>query len=113
MRHYSSIYEDDSRKGLEYTKKNCRHYHCKFNDIQSLLREDLFVSRAKLSYEENWLKKNYVINKRRYLANLRDSDITQLAQDIMNTSLKGSEQYELLFLLLRDIQLKDFTLEEL
>ena len=31
----------------------------------------------------------------------------------MNTSMKGSEQYELVFLLLRDIQSKDFTLEEL
>ena len=31
--------------------------------MQSLLREYIFLSQAKLSYEENWLEKNYVINR--------------------------------------------------
>ena len=72
--------------------------------MQSLLREDLFVSRRILSYaakcleieyaetesERNELQKNYVINKRNYLANRRDFDIaTQSPQDIMHFLLKG------------------------
>ena len=56
----------------------------------------------------------YVINKRIYLANLKDFDIrTQLPQDIMHTLLKGSVQYELRIILLSYIKLKNFTLEEL
>ena len=78
--------------------------------MRSLFTEDLFVSRTKLSYEANCieieyaetetvkreLQKNHVINKRSYLANLRDLDITtQLPQVIMHTLLEGSVQYEL------------------
>ena len=82
--------------------------------MQSLFREDLFVSRTKLNYEANCLEieyaeteteiselqKNYVINKRSYLVNLRDFDITtQLPQDIMHTLLEGqfNMNYELLY----------------
>ena len=78
--------------------------------MRSLFTEDLFVSQTKLSYEANCieieyaetetmkseLQKNHVINKRSYLANLRDFGITtQLSQVIMHTLLEGSVQYEL------------------
>ena len=78
--------------------------------MRSLFTEDLFVSRTKLSYEANCIKieyaetetvkrelqKNHVINKRSYLANLGDLDITtQLPQVIIHTLLEGSVQYEL------------------
>ena len=96
--------------------------------MQLLFREDLFVSQTKLSYEANCLEienaetetkrselqKNYGINKRSYLTNLKDFDImTQLPQDLMLTLLEGSLQYELRILLLIYIKSKDFTLEEL
>ena len=96
--------------------------------MQSLFREDLFVSRTKLSYEANCLEieyaeteternemqKTYVINKRSYLNNVRDFDIiTELPQDIMHTLLEGSVQYEFWILLLSYIKSKNFTLEEL
>ena len=96
--------------------------------MQLLFRKDLFVSRTKLSYEANCLEienaeieterielqKNYGINKRSYLTNLRDFDITtQLPQDIVHTLLEVSVQYELRILLLSYIKSKDFTLEEL
>ena len=99
--------------------------------MQSVFREDLFVSRRKLSYEANCLEikyaeteterselqKNYVINKRSYFANLRDFDITHLPhlrdfditthlpQDILHISLQ--------IVLLSYIKSNDFTLEEL
>ena len=83
--------------------------------MQFLFREDLFVSQTKLSYEANCLEientetemqngetkrnelqKNYGINKRSYLTNLREFDImTQLPQDLMLTLLEGSLQYGL------------------
>ena len=58
--------------------------------MQLLFREDLLISRTKLSYEANCLEieyseteterseqqKNCGINKRSYLTNLRDFDIT-------------------------------------
>ena len=96
--------------------------------MQLLFRKDLFVSRTKLSYEANCLEienaeieterielqKNYGINKRSYLTNLRDFDIaTQLLQNIMHTLLEGLVQYELRILLLSYIKSKDFTLERL
>ena len=96
--------------------------------MQLLFRKDLFVSRTKLSYEANCLEienaeieterielqKNYGINKRSYLTNLRGFDIaTQLLQNIMHTLLEGLVQYELRILLLSYIKSKDFTLEEL
>ena len=96
--------------------------------MQSLFREDLFVSRITLSYEANCteieytetktkrseLRKNYILNKTGYLASLRDFDITiQLPQDIMHTLLEGSVQYELRILSLSYITPKDFTLKEL
>ena len=70
------------------SKHNC---YCEINDMQSLFREHLFLSRIKLSYEANCfqieyaeteterseLQKNYVINKRSYLVNLRDFDTTR------------------------------------
>ena len=94
--------------------------------MQLLFREDLFVSRTKLIYEANCLEienaeteterselqKNYGINKRSYLTNLRDLT-TQLPQDIVHTLLEVSVQYELRILLLSYIKSKDFTLEEL
>ena len=116
------------KEGVGVSKQKCRYCYCEFHDMQSLFREDLFVSRTKLSYEANCLEieyagteternelqKNYVINKRSYLTNLRDFDITtQLPQDIMYTLLKESVQYELRILLLSYIKLKDFTLEDL
>ena len=103
------------KEGVGVSKQKCGHCYCEFNDMQSLFREDLFVSRTKLSYEANCLEieyaetetersesqKNYVINKRSYLANLRDFDITtQLPQDVMHTLLEGSVQYELQIILL-------------
>ena len=96
--------------------------------MQSLFREDVFVSRTKLSYGANCLEieyaetetkkselqKNHVTNKRSFLANLRDFDITtQLPQDIMHTLLEESVQYELRNLLWSYSKSKDFTLEEL
>ena len=58
-------------------------------------------------------EKNYIINKRSYITNLRDFDLTtQLPEDIMDTLLEGSVQYELQ-ILLSYIKSKDFTLEEL
>ena len=101
--------------------------------MQFLFREDLFVSQTKLSYEENCLeientetemqngetkrnelRKNYGINKRSYLTNLREFDImTQLPQDLMLTLLEGSLQYGLRILLLSCIKSQDFTIEEL
>ena len=114
--------------GVGVSKQKCRHCYCEFNDMQLLFREDLFVSRTKLSYEANCLEienaeketekselqKNYVVNKRSYLTNLRDFDITtHLTQDIMQTLLKGSVQYELRILLLSCITSKDFIWEHL
>ena len=97
------------KEGVGVYKQECRRCYCEFNDMQSLFREDLFVSRTKLSYETNCLEieyaeteternemqKTYVINKRSYLNNVRDFDIiTELPQDIMHTLLEGSVQYE-------------------
>ena len=102
------------RKGWSIWTKT-RHCYCEFNDMQFLFREDLLVSQTKLSYEANCLeientetemqngetkrnelRKNYGINKRSYLTNLREFDImTQLPQDLMLTLLEGSLQYGL------------------
>ena len=116
------------KEGVGVSKQKCRHCYCEFNDMQLLFREDLFVSQTKLSYEakcleienaeteteRSELQKNYGINKRSYLTNLRDVDIaTQLLQNIMHTLLEGLVQYELRILLLSYIKSKDFTLEEL
>ena len=116
------------KDGVGVSKQKYRHCYCELNDMQLLFKEDLFVSRTKLSYEANCLEienaetvterselqKNYGINKRSYLTYLRGFDITtQLSQDIMHTLLEGSVQYELRILLLNYIKSKDLTLEEL
>ena len=38
------------------SKQKCRHCYCEFNDMQLLFRENLFVSRIKLSFEANYLE---------------------------------------------------------
>ena len=98
------------KEGVGVSKQKCRHCYCEFNDMQLLFREDLFVSQTKLSYEakcletenaeteaeRSELQKNYGINKRSYLTNVRDFDITtQLPQDTLHTLLESSLQYEL------------------
>ena len=116
------------KEGVGVSKQKCRHCYCEFNDMQLLFREDLFVSQTKLSYEakcleienaeteteRSELQKNYGINKRSYLTNVRDFDIaTQLPQDTLHTLLESSLQYELRILLLSYIKSREFTLEDL
>ena len=116
------------KEGVEVSKQKCRHYYCEFNDMQLLVREDLFVSRTKLSYEakcleienaeteaeRSELQKNYGINKRSYLTNVRDFVITtQLPQHTLHPLLESSLQYELRILLLSYIKSKEFALEDL
>ena len=47
------------KEGVGVSKQKCRHCYCEFNNIQSLFREDLFVSRTKLSYEAKYLEIEY------------------------------------------------------
>ena len=54
------------------------------------MRQTLEIEYAETETEISELQKNYVINKRSYLVNLRDFDITtQLPQDIMHTFWRG------------------------
>ena len=47
------------KEGVGVSKQKCRHCYCEFNNIQSLFREDLFVSRTILSYEAKYLEIEY------------------------------------------------------
>ena len=44
------------KEGVGVSKQKCRHCYCEFNDMQLLFREDVFVSRIKLSFEANYLE---------------------------------------------------------
>ena len=116
------------KEGVGVSRQKCRHCYCEFDDMQGLFREELFVTRNKELYEQNCseiknaetrknrqeLETEYGINKRSYLNNFKEFDVTeQLPQDIMHTLLEGTVQYELRLLLLHYITSQEFTFSQL
>ena len=112
------------KEGVGVSRQKCLHCY----EMKCLFQEELFVTRNKELYEQHCseienaeterygqeLQIPYGINKRSYLKNFKEIDVTeQLLQDIMHTLLEGIVQYELRLLLLHYIRSQEFTLVEL